>query len=328
MTNRRAFLAGAAAMIAAPRVARAQSAGKVYRIGYLGSGPEAAARRDPLFPVFFLGRLRELGWAEGQNLTIEYRSSDGQDDRYRLLAEDLVRLKVDLIVAPGTSAALGARDATKTIPIVTVLVADPVSSGLVASLARPGGNVTGMSSAAADVAPKQLELLKELAPRLSRVAVLWNPTALVGPLRAIEEAARTLNVRLQRRDVRTAQAIEAAFSGMTKDRVEAAIVMDSAFVHGQRQRIAELALQQRLPTVSTQRTFSEAGMLMSYGAGFADLFRRAAVYVVKIIRGARPAELPIEQPTIFELVINAKTAKALGVTIPASLLKRADQVIA
>src|SRR5262245_21277603 len=326
MTDRRSLLAGAAAMIAAPRVARAQPAGKAYRIGYLGSIPEASARRDPLYPGF-LGRLRELGWAEGQNLTIEYRSSDDQDDRYRRLAEDLVRLKVDLIVAPGTTAALGAMDATKTIPIVTVVVADPVSSGLVASLARPGGNVTGMSSAAVVIAPKQLELLKEFAPRLSRVAVLWNPTALVSPLKAVEEAARTLNVRLQRRDVRTVQGIDAAFAGMTKDRVEAVIVLDSPFVHGQRQRIAELALQQRLPTVSTQRRFPEAGMLMSYGAGFPDLFRRAAAYVDKILRGARPADLPIEQPTIFELVVNARTAKALGLTIPASLLKRADQVI-
>jgi len=326
MTDRRSFLAGAAALIAVPRVARAQFGDKAYRIGLLGSIPEAAARRDPLVQIF-LGRLRELGWAEGQNLTIEHRSSDGQDDRYRLLAEDLVRLKVDLIVAPGTAEALGAREATKTIPIVTIVVADPVASGLVASLARPGGNVTGMSSAAADVAPKQLELLKELVPRLSRVAVVWNLPGFVATLKAVEEAARTLNVRLERRDVRTVQGIEAAFAGMPKDRVEAAIVINSPFVYGQRQRIAELALRQRLPTISTQREYPEAGMLMSYGAGFPDLFRRAAVYVDKILRGARPAELPIEQPTIFELVVNAGTAKALGLTIPTSLLKRADQVI-
>jgi putative tryptophan/tyrosine transport system substrate-binding protein len=325
--KRRAFLGGLGALSAAPSCAWAQPASRVYRIGILGSGP-VPAQADPVIEVFW-GRLRELGYVEDRNLVVERRSSEGRNERYRALATELVNLKVDLIVAPGTAAAAAAKEATSTIPIVTVLVGDPVGSRLITSLARPGGNVTGMSSAAADITAKQLELLKEVVPRLSRVAVLSNPTA---PLHAtilkdLEVAARTLRVRLQPIEVRTPQDIESAFTAMTKARAEALFPVDEVFMYKQRRRVAGLAVQHRLPTVCSQRLYPEAGALMSYGASFADLFRRAATYVDKILKGAKPADLPVEQPTTFELVINLKTAKALRLTIPPSLLQRADELI-
>jgi len=326
--NRRAFLSGLGALSTAPSLARAQPASRVYRIGVLGTTPPVTPETATVFDAF-LGRLRELGYVEGRNLVIERRFSEGRDERYRALATELVNLKVDLIVAPGTAAALAAKEATSTIPIVTVVVADPVGSRLIASLARPGGNVTGMSSSALDITAKGLELLKEIAPRLSRVAVLWNPTSTVhvDMLKELEAAARTLRVRLQPIDVRTPKDIESAFATMTKERAEALIPLDAPFTFAQRRRIADLAVQHRLPTVFPNRQFSEVGALMSYGPNFADLFRRGATYVDKILKGAKPADLPVEQPTTFELVINLKTAKALGLTIPPSLLQRADEVI-
>jgi putative ABC transport system substrate-binding protein len=325
--NRRAFLRGLGTLSAAPSFAWAQPASRVYRIGYLGLGP-VPGQDDPLMEVL-LNRLRELGYVEGRNLAIERRTSEGRNERYRALAIELVALKVDLIVAPGGPAVAAAKEATSTIPIVTVIVSDPVGSRLIASLARPGGNVTGMSSAMVDITAKQLELLKEPMPRLSRVAVLWNPatTAHVTSLKALEVAARTLRVRLQPIEVRTPQDIESAFAAMTKERAEALFPLDDPLMYQQRRRIADLAAKHRLPTVSSQRLFPEAGALMSYGPSFADLFRRAATYVDKILKGAKPADLPVEQPTKFELVINLKTAKALGLTIPPSLLGRADEVI-
>ena len=230
-------------------------------------------------------------------MTIERRSSEGRNERYRALARELVNLKVDLIVAPGTPAALAAKEATSTIPILTVLVADPVGSRLIASLARPGGNVTGMLSAAADITAKQLELLREVLPSVSRVAVLSNPTAPVHAtfLKDLEVAARTLGVRLQPIDVRTPKDIESAFAAMTKERAEALFPLDEPFMYQHRQRIANLAVQHRLPTVSFQRLYPEAGALMSYGPSFADLYRRAAIYVDKILKGAKPADLPADQ---------------------------------
>jgi putative ABC transport system substrate-binding protein len=262
-------------------------------------------------------------------LTIERRFSEGRNERYRALARELVNLKLDLIVAPGTAAALAAKEATSTIPIVTVVVGDPVGARLIASLARPGGNVTGMSSSAPDIIAKGLELLKEAAPRLSRVAVLRNAATpvYVTSFKELEVAARTLRVRLQPIDVRSPKDIESGFAAMTKERADALIQMDDPFISLQRRRIADLALQRRLPTVSSERIYPEAGALMSYGASFADLFRRAATYVDKILKGAKPADLPVEQPTKFELVINLKTAKALGLALPPSLLQRADEVI-
>ena len=322
--NRRAFLSGLGALSAAPSFAVAQPASRVYRIGYLGSGP---AEPGPVF----LGRLRELGYLEGRNLVVERRSTEGHNERYRVLARELVSLNVDLIVAPGTPAALAAKEATSTIPIITVIVSDPVGAGLIASLARPGGNVTGMSSAATDVTAKELELLKEILPRLSRVAVLSNPTASMHPtfLKELKAAAATLRVGLQTIEVRTPQDIESAFPVITKERAEALITVDDPFMYQyqQRRRVADLAVQHRLPTVSSVRAYPDAGALMSYGASFADLFRRVATYVDKILKGAKPADLPVEQPTKFELVINLKTAKALGLTLPQPLLQRADEVI-
>jgi putative ABC transport system substrate-binding protein len=326
--NRRAFLSGLGALSAAPSFARAQPASRVYRIGYLGSDPVATEAAESPFGVF-LGRLRELGYVEGRNMVVERRFTEGRNERYRAFATELVNLKVDLIVAPGTPAILAAKEATSTIPIVTVIVSDPVGSQLIASLARPGGNVTGMSSSARDITAKGLELLKEIAPRLSRVAVLWNrtSTAHVAMLKELEAAGRTLRVRLQLIDVRTPKDIESAFAAMTKERAEALIPLDGPDIFVQRRRIVELALQHRLPTVFLNRFYTDAGALMSYGPSFADLHGRAATYVDKILKGAKPADLPVEQPTKFELVINHKTAKALGLTIPPSLLQRADEVI-
>ena len=325
--DRRAFLSGLGALSAAPSFALAQPASRVYRIGFLASAP-VAAQTDPYLKIF-LGRLGELGYVEGRNMAVEHRSSGGQNERYRALATELVSLKVDLIVAPGTAAALAAKEATSTIPIVTVVVGDPVGIGLVASLARPGGNVTGMSSSAPDIIAKGLELLKEVAPRLSRIAVLRNATTPVygTSYKELEVAARALRVRLQPIEVRTPADVEKAFVAMTRERAEGVIPMDDPFIALQRRRIADLAERHRLPTVSSVRAYPEAGALMSYGPSFNDLFRRAATYVDRILNGVKPADLPIEQPTKFELLINLKTAKALGLTIPPSLLQRADQVI-
>ncbi|HEV2054551.1 MAG TPA: ABC transporter substrate-binding protein [Methylomirabilota bacterium] len=325
--NRRAFLSGLGALATAPSFAWAQPASRVYRIGYLGSEP-VLAPTNPVQEVFW-ARLRELGYAEGRNLVVERRSTEGRNERYRALARELVNLKVDLIIAAGAPAAVAAKEATSTIPIVTVIVSDPVGARLIASLARPGGNVTGMSSAATDIPAKELELLKEVLPGLSRVAVLSNPTAPMHAtfLKELEVAARTLRVRLQPIEVRTPKDIESAFAAITKERAEALILVDDPLMYQQRRRIADLAVRHRLPTVSFQRLYPEAGALMSYGASFADLFRRAATYVDKILKGAKPADLPVEQPTKFELVINLKTAKAFGLTIPQSLLQRADEVI-
>jgi putative ABC transport system substrate-binding protein len=239
-----------------------------------------------------------------------------------------VNLKVDVIIAPGSAAALAAKEATSTIPIVTVVVGDPVGSRLIASFARPGGNVTG-TSAAGEITAKQLEFLKEIVPRLSRVAVLSNRTTPlhVTLLKELEVAARPLRVRLHPVDARTPQDLDSAFKALLKERPEALMPLDDPLMFQERRRIADFALQHRLPTVSFQRFFTEAGTLLSYGPSFADLFRRAATYVDKIFKGASPADLPVEQPTKFELVINLKTATALGLKIPPPLLQRADQII-
>ena len=330
--NRRAFLGAFAFFTAAPAsFAWAQTPSRVYRIGYLGSGPVASltARTDPLLEGALLGRLKELGYAEGENLVFERRTAEGRNERYRALATELVSLKVDVIIAPGTAAALAAKETTSTIPIVTVVAGDPVGSRLVTSLARPGGNVTGMSSSGGEVTTKQIELIGEFVPSLSRIAVLSNRTnALhVTLLKELEVAARTLRVRLHPVDVKTPEDLERAFTAIVKERPEALIPLDDPLIFQQRRRIVDFALQHRLPTASFQRFYTEAGTLLSYGPSFADLFRRAATYVDRILKGAKPADLPVEQPTKFELVINLKTAKALGLKIPPPLLQRADQVI-
>jgi putative ABC transport system substrate-binding protein len=274
--------------------------------------------------------LRELGWVEGQNLVIEYRSAEGRFDRLPELAAELVRLKVDVIVAAPTPGALAAKKATATVPIVGVSLTEPVGVGLIASLARPGGNVTGVAySVGTDIFGKDLALLKEVVPKVRRVAVLSNPDGPVQPLTIsnVKAAARSLGLELQLVEARGPGDFDRAFAAMAKERVGALFVVTDPVFIPHRARLVSLAAKSRLPSIFTQRADVEAGGLLSYGPSFADMYRRAAAYVDKILKGARPADLPVEQPTKFELVINLKTAKTLGLTIPPSLLQRADEVI-
>ena len=305
----------------------AQQAGRVYRIGYL-SAPSRASVEYAL--QAFLRRLRELGWIEGQNLVIEYRWAEGKVERLPELAADLVRLKVDVIVAPAVSAVLAAKNATSSIPIVMVFPSDPVGRGMVASLRRPGGNITGTtSSLGPEIFGKQLQILKETIPNAARVAILSNPADPASELQmgAVDAAARSLGLRLQHVQARGPEDFERAFAAMARERAQALLVArDSTFlVH--RARIAELALKGRLPTMYSFRESVEAGGLMAYAVNMGDFIGRAAVYVDKILKGAKPDDLAIEQPTRFELVIDLKSAKALGITVPQSLLLRADEVI-
>jgi putative ABC transport system substrate-binding protein len=313
-------------ILGAPLPAAAQPPGKVPRIGFLWASSPST---NPHLIEAFRQRLRELGWVEGQNIAIEYRTAEGKLERLPDLASELVGLKVDLIVAVATPGARAAKQATATIPVVMVGVGDPVGLGYVASLARPGGNITGLSSMSVDLGPKRLELLKETIPRVSRVGLMWNPA---DPARALEvretqAAAEKLGLRLQSIEVRSPEEIERAFSAMPRERLDALIVQQDPLTILHRARIAGLTVKSRLPAISVFREFPEAGGLMAYGTNLADLYRRAATYVDKILKGAKPADLPVEQPTRFELVINLKTAKALGLTIPQSVLIRADQVI-
>src|SRR5262245_2933225 len=315
-------------LLAAPLAAEAQQTGKVPRIGFLSL--TSPSDRPPLLDAF-RQRLRELGWVEGQSIVVDYRYAEGRVDRLPDLAAELVRLKVDLIVASaGTQAATAAKNATETIPIVMIAVRDPVGNGLIASLARPGGNVTGVSGTAGlEWVAKQLELLKETVPKIRRVAILSNPTNAYHQL-AIREAnvaARSLGVQLQLLEARGPNEFDGAFAAMAKERVGALLVLSDAMLNSHRTRLADLAARSRLPAAYGVGESVEAGGLMSYGPSFLDLFRRGATFVDKILKGAKPADLPVEQPTKFELVINAKTAKALGLTIPPSLLRRADEVI-
>jgi putative ABC transport system substrate-binding protein len=330
MTSRRALLGGAVAVLAAPRVTWAQPTAKVPRVGYLSGG----WARDPvsLSGEAFRQRLRDLGYVEGRNMILDYRFAEGRLDRYPHLVAELVRFPVDVIVAPGTAAAQAARKATATIPIVIVLAGNPVGDGLIASFARPGGNVTGTTSVAADIAGKYLELLREAVPTISRVAVLWNP--LTPPhtahVKQTEAAARTLGLTVQPVSARRPDEIAGAFAAMARAQADALIVLSDAMFDGsrrERMRIADLVTKGRLPTMYTTRELTQEGGLMSYGPSQPDLFRRAAGYVDKILKGAKPTDLPVEQPTKFELVINLKTAEALGLTIPPSVLARADEII-
>ena len=324
MITRRAFIASLIAVVA-PLAAQAQQAGKVYRIGFLWESP--AVYPDAI--EGFRRTLRDLGWVEGKNVAIEYRWAEGRYDRLHDLAEELVRLKVDVIVAPSSVYAEAAKRATSTIPIVFVVHADPIGSGHVASLARPGGNITGLTIIMTETNVKALELLKEAVPGLSRVAVLWNPaTPSHGPgLKAVEVAGRALGLQLQSVPVRSATEFDSAFLAIVRERAGGVLVLSTPlFIAGGRQ-LAELAIKHKLPTMFGPRENAETGGLLSYGPDRADLFRRAATYVDKILKSAKPADLPVQQATKFELVINMKTAKALGLTIPPSVLRRADQVI-
>jgi len=315
-------------LLAAPLAADAQQAGKVPRIGFLGvtSPSDRPSHLDA-----FRQRLRELGWVEGQNIVIDYRYAEGRVDRLPDLAAELVRLKVDLIVASaGTQAATAAKNATETIPIVMIYVRDPVGTGLIASLARPGGNVTGVSgSAGLELFAKQLELLKETVPKIRRVAILSNPDNAYHQLaiREVNVAARSLGVQLQLLEARGPNEFDGAFAAMAKERVGALLVLSDAIFGSHRTRLADLAARSRLPAAFGVRDAVEAGGLMSYGPSILDSYRQAATYVDKILKGAKPADLPVEQPMKFELVLNLKTAEALGLTIPPLILFQADEVI-
>jgi putative tryptophan/tyrosine transport system substrate-binding protein len=306
--------------------AEAQQATKVPRIGLLGGG--SASANAGRIQAFRQG-LRELGYVEGKNIVIESRYADGKLDRLPALVAELVRLNVDVITTAGPQVTRLAKEATSTIPIVMAYENDPVGSGVVASLARPGGNITGLSSLAPEISGKQLELLKEIVPELSRVAVLRRSTqpGYAQVSEGMETAAKALGVKLQYLDVLSPKDIETAFREASKRRAEAVLVLASAVVASHRTLIVELAVKSRLPTIYPYLEFVEAGGLMAYGASITDLYRRAAVYVDKILKGTKPADLPVEQPTKFEFIINLKAAKQIGVTIPPNVLARADRVI-
>jgi putative ABC transport system substrate-binding protein len=310
-------------VLVTPLAVDAQQPAKVPRIGILRS----RSSPDPLVEAFRQG-LDDLGYTERRNISIEYRWAEGRDERLPDLAADLVRLQVDVIVAAGHAPALAAKHATTSIPIVMPVSADPVGLGLVASLGRPGGNVTGFTGLGDELAGKRMQLLKETVPRVSRVAVLWEPAGSAELVRASESAARSLGIRLQTLQVGRSDDLATAFTKAQKDRAEVLIVLPSGFFYAHRRHLVELAAKHRLPAMYDQKDFVVgSGGLMSYGANFHHQFRQAAGYVDKILKGATPAELPVQQSTKFEFVINLKTAKALGLTIPPAVLARADEVI-
>ena len=326
MIDRRTFLAGTSVMLLAlPLPAGAQQAGKVYRVGFLWDSPAVW----PHALEGFRQGLRDLGWVEGQNIVVEYRWAQGRFDRLPGLAEELVRLKVDVIVAPTSIYTGAAKRATSTIPIVFVSHADPIGSGHVVNLARPGANITGLTIIMSETMAKSLELLKAAVPGLARVAVLWDPaTPSHGPgVKVVAAASQALGLRLQTLAVRSATEFDNTFAAISNERGGGVLVLSTPLFMGGARRLAELAMTYKLPTMFGPREHAEAGGLLSYGPDRADLYRRAATYVDKILKGAKPGDLPVQQATKFELVINLKTAKALGLTIPPSLLGRADEVI-
>jgi putative ABC transport system substrate-binding protein len=306
--------------------ASAQPEKKVPRIGMVLSGTLASDRSGN--DAFKQG-LHELGHVEGQNIVIEYRYAEGKLDRLPALVAELARLKVDVIVVQGTEPALAAKQYTSTIPIVMAHVGDPVGRGIIASLARPGGNITGLTSASPDLSGKRLELLKETVPGLSRVGVLWNPASqgATANFKETEASARTLGMNVQSLEVRSSNDVESALKAATGKRAHGLIVVEFAGLSAYSRRIVELATKSRLPTMFAQGAHVESGGLMYYGPNFPDLYRRAATYVDKILKGAKPADLPVEQPKKFEFVVNLKTAKQIGLTIPPNVLARADKVI-
>ncbi len=329
MNNRRKLIVAlGAGALAAPLGSFAQQQGKVWRVGFL------ALRARPIsldadYVGAFQRALRELGYVEGQNLVIDWRFAEGRTELLPVFAAELIQLKVDVIVINGTAAANAAQKATATIPIVFPNTGDPVAAGYVKSLARPGGNMTGLSNISNDIIPKHLEMLLSMVPKLTRVAVLLNSSnkANILNLERIQSAAKRTSVKILPVEARTAPEIESAFSAMARDKAGAVIVINDTFFIQQRRQIAELAAKNRLPSISAVREYAEAGGLLSYGSSITDNNRRVATYVDKIFKGAKPADLPVEQPTKFELFINGKTAKALGLKIPQSLLISADKVI-
>ena len=325
MISRRAFISSlGATVLAAPLVAVAQQSGRTYRIGWL-----QPARLAPRWADGFREGLRDLGYVEGKNLIIEYRWGDGRFDRLPAWAGELARLNVDVIVSGNTTAVLALKQVTTTIPIVMLGLGDPMATGVVDSLARPGRNVTGVTQLSPILSAKRLEVLKETVPTLSRAAVLSNSAnpQVELTLKETEAAARALSVSILAVDVRHPGEFEGAFSAILGDRIEALILLPDSMHHAQRRRIIEFAARQRLPSISAWREFAEDGGLMVYGPDISDLYRRGARFVDKILKGAKPGDLPVEQPSKFEFLINLKAARGLGLTIPQSLLRRADQVI-
>jgi putative ABC transport system substrate-binding protein len=316
------LLGGAAAW---PLAARAQQGGKLPTIGFLGQSTRSAGSE---WVAAFVQRLRELGWIEGRNIAIEYRWAEGRTDRAAEIAAEFVRLKVDIIVTSGTSQVLAAKQATSVIPIVFATAGDPVGNNLVASLARPGGNVTGLSTQFADTGSKRLQILREAAPGLRRLAIIGNVgyPASVLEMSEVQGAARTIGLEVATLEIRRAEDIAPAFEAL-KDPVEALYMCGDSLTATNRNRIYTFALSTRLPTISGSREQLEGGGFISYGPNFTDLYRRSADYVDKILRGAKPIELPVEQPTKFDLTINLITARALGLEVPPTLLARADEVI-
>ena len=314
--------------LVASLTAAAQPAGRTWRIGYLSLVSGELEQYKPWVGAFREG-LRERGYVEGDNLVIEQRYAEGHIGRLSALATELIRLKVDVLVTAPAGSALAAKQVTRTVPIVFIGEPDPIGTGLVTSLARPGGNVTGLADAHADLVPKRLELLKELVPSASEIGVLWNPSnASTAPqIKTVLAAAPALGLHIVPFAVKGRDELERAFAAIGKDRLGGLLVVADPTLGNHRRRIAELAIAHRLPASGTHRGWAEGGLLMSYGTDFVALFRHAAVLVDKVLKGASPATLPVEQPTKFELVINARTAKALGLTIPPSMLARADAVI-
>jgi putative tryptophan/tyrosine transport system substrate-binding protein len=327
MDRCRFLLTSLAGALAAPLPSLAQET-KVWRIGFFYFGSLQSSLDTGRYRSFLQG-MRELGYIEGKNFVVEARFADGEGAALPGLAAELISGKVDVIVATGTPVTLALRKATRTVPIVSTVSSDPAGDGSSASLARPGGNITGLSNFAPELSQKQVELLTACVPKLSRLAVLVNPSNAEhsGRLKLVESAARKVGMRVLAVHGGTPDEITSSFGAMARDRAEAVLILGDTFFLQQMRRIADLALKYRLPSVFLNPELVEAGGLMSYGPNFTDNFRRAASYVDKILKGAKPADLPIEQPTKFELVINLKTAKALGLTIPQSLLLRADQVI-
>jgi ABC-type uncharacterized transport system substrate-binding protein len=326
--NAKLFWLIAAILLAFVQEVEAQQPTKVPRIGYLVFVPASSPVIRQRIEAFRQG-LRELGYVEGKNIFIEYRYAEGKLDRLRALADEFVRLKVDIIVSTGGSATRAAKEASSTIPVVMTNDPDPVGNGYIVSLARPGGNITGLSTLAPELSGKRLELLKEIIPKLSYLAVFGTSTVpgYSATIRETELAANTLGVSLQYVDVFESKDVETGFRAVAKGRPNAVLTLNSGMISSQRPKIIELALKNRLPTISGNRDFAEAGGLMSYGINRLEVDRRAATYVDKILKGAKPADLPVEQPTKFELIINLKTAKQIKLTIPPNVLARADRVI-
>ena len=320
--DRRGFVTGLGAVLAAPHAAGAQQAGKVYRVGAMAIAP------TPLHLAAWQQGLRDHGWIEGQNVIVDYRWSLGKDELFSVFAAEFVRTNVDVIVAVSDGAVQAAKEATTTIPIVMAAGTDPVAAGFVTSLARPGKNTTGMPVFGDELAGKQLALLKEMLPRLSRVAVLTERVGKEGnSWTAAQTAAGTLGLKLDRRAATGEQELDAVMAAIARQRPDAVLAFPTPTVYFHLPRFVEFAASQRLPTMHSWRESIDAGGLIAYSMLLPDFFRRVAIYVDKILRGVKPADLPVEQPTKFELVINLKTAKALGLTMPPSLLLRADQVI-